>query len=231
MDGPGQEPGPLGPRSIAPGTGANERNDLIESRVECVSITESKIDEQKLQVTFRNNCDRDIVNFLIRYLNASYFQRTYYLRQQQERTSSISVNGFGVEKGFRIEAVIFKDGTGAGMPEKIRSLKLLYEGSRKELEQIIQMIDLRLDSRPVDAKSIVNGLLKDLESLPDENADFKAIGLGGVLLTEGKLDYTQRFLQIQSKANGNTDVIIEQVRNIRSEIQSLLSTYPTPPQP
>jgi hypothetical protein len=215
-------------RSIS-GGGAKveERNDLIESRVSCVPINEAKLDEREfLHVTFKNDCNKDIVNFLFRYLNASQFLSVYSLKQQQERTIAIPVNGHGMERGFRIDAVLFKDGTGEGVPNKIRLLKLLYEGSQKELERIIQMIDHQLDPPPPDAKSLVDGLVKDLQTLQDDNADFKDIGLGGTLLIAGKVHYTHRIQQIAEKSGGDLEIMIDEIKKIRSEIRSILSAYP-----
>lgn len=169
----------------------------------------------------------EFVSVLARYSNASQFRQRSGLKIGEEMIISVPMNLHGLEKGLIIEAVIFENGEGAGIPEKVKGMQMLYSGSRTELERIIGFIDELTTSPSNNAAATWREFRKKLSSLPEHYVDFKKVGLGGMLLMSGRLNYLGRLDQMEN-ANGtdNYEHVTKELGKLKAEIESNLSSYP-----
>ena len=132
-----------------------------------------------------------------------------------------------MEQGLIVEAVLFENGEGDGEPEKIKSLQMVFNGSRNELQKIIEILNSAIENPSENGKTILSEVKKKLEKLPDEYVDFKKVGMGGAMLMMGKLNYYGRISEIEAKKDANdVNFVVGELQKLKTEIEKTLEVYP-----
>ena len=209
------------------GIETRKNNDLVESHSECVAITDIKYTETELIVKLKNICDRKILSAIVKQTNGRNIIYNFRLNADQEYENKNYISGFGVERGFILEAVIFEDGNGSGDAKAVRQIQLFYSSWRNEIEKIYGFIDTIIENPGNDPKQMLQEFKKNIETLPDLFVDFRKIQIGGMVPSE-KGTALQRIYDMEiSKEEKNVAFIITGLNKLKKELGYKLSDIPT----
>ncbi len=202
-------------------------NDLILSKADCVLITSVKHDSGMLNIVMKNNCRENIAAMRIRAMNSSSMLPYFKIEPEKERDFSTPIDGYMVEQGFIVEAVLFDNGSGDGEPEKVKSLQMVFAGSRNELEKILEIINSEFGKLSTNPSAGLKAMKKQIVLLPEDYVDFKKVGMGGILLFSGRANYWGRISEIEAnKEAQNSAFVIKEINKIKVEIGKTIEGYP-----
>ena len=125
------------------------------------------------------------------------------------------------------EAVLYQDGTGDGVPEKVKSLQEVFLRNRKELEHVIATLTAAIDSPQVEVLTNLTDLLNKLSETPDYMYGAELQGIAGVTLTSWKATGMRLVQDIeQAKLRGAPETIRESLQKIKTRFETTLAKYP-----
>lgn len=210
-----------------PGLQAQKANHSVESKVECVQISNFKYEDSSLIVTMKNICQDNIATMRIRAGNSSSMLPIFKIESGKEKDFSISINGYMVEQGFIAEAVLFENGQGSGERDKVESLQMVFLGSINELEKIQRIIAVALENLSDNPKNDLAEIKKQIELMPENYVDFKKVGMGGVMLFSGRSTYWGRITELElHKEAANSEFIFKELQKIKTDIEKTIESYP-----
>jgi hypothetical protein len=125
------------------------------------------------------------------------------------------------------EAVLFQDGTGDGVPEKVKSLQHVFLRNRKELEHVIATLTASIDSPQIEVVTNLTNVLDKLSETPDYMYGVDLQGIAGGTLPSWKATAMHLVQNIQqAKFQGATETIRESLQKIRARFERTLAKYP-----
>ncbi len=221
------------PQSDSARTG-NERNktvkepeNVIESRSDCVKITDYNFVGDELNVTLKNNCCRKILSSIVKQGFARSMLSYFPIEPEKEKKHKVYLGGIGADRAFILEAVIFDNADGSGNAESVKTLQAIYYFSRIELEKILSFIVPHIENPNGNVSQILQSIKRNVETLPNEFFDSRQFNIGGATLFSGKSTYYGRIIEIENNKNGkDIKFVIEELKKLQKDLIATIATYP-----
>jgi len=193
----------------------------VESKVECLIITDYKYENTDITVKVRNICPVLIRSVLFRGTGFS----NMYERADIKPESELEIRAYTL-KGLVVEAVLFENGQGSGDSDRLKALQSVFAASRNEIQKIIEILNPFIENPSGDAKNILKKINKQLEALPMDFFDARKAEIGGAT-PGGKGTAVWRIGEIELKEESNdVEFVIAELRKLKTELEKLAETYP-----
>lgn len=209
----------------------------VESKASALHVLAVTRRDAYLRIKLKNVGDKKISSFRMSYHQSgastliSTIQRSdktalapgevYFYQHLSSPSSPL------VREPLTFEAVLFEDGTGEGVPEKVKSLQELHNASRKELDAVVALLQTAIDSPNVETLSVVDELEKHLSEVPDYMEGVSLSGLAGLFFTSWKMTALTRVREIRRKLHEGEEVKVqEELSVVKEGFAKTLAKFP-----
>jgi hypothetical protein len=125
------------------------------------------------------------------------------------------------------EAVLFEDGTGDGLPDKVKSLQEVFLRNRRELEHVLSTLTVAIESPQIEAAANLVDLLDKLSLTPDYMYGTDLQGIAGLTLPSWKATAMGLVQEIErAKFQGSPESFRESLQKIKTRFEKSLAKYP-----
>jgi hypothetical protein len=210
---------------------------VVESKTQALEILSVARRDHFLLVRIKNVSDKNIYSFRMSYhKNGQALLFSFIM--SDTRTALAPGEVYKYEYPFIsksrpasepliFEAVLFEDGTGDGIADKVKSLQDLYLANRKELEHVIALLQTAIELPDIETIDSLRGLLRKVSETPDYMYGVALSGLTGMTLTLWKATTMHLIQDIEQKKQKDESVNIQdELTKIIERFNKALAKYP-----
>jgi hypothetical protein len=212
----------------------------VVSKAEALQVVSVRRRESSLRLRFKNVSDKNIYAFRMAYYKNGQSMLFSFIGAEEKTFLApgevykydypYPSNTAFAREPLTVEAVLFEDGTGDGLPDKVKSLEDVFLSNRKELEHVIAILQEALTWADIDTMPGLLKLQTDLSKTPDYMYGVDMKGLAGITLTSWKATAMGRVTETQkAKYEGTAAGIRESVTRIKDDFNKSLTKYPRVP--
>jgi hypothetical protein len=209
----------------------------VESKTGALEVVSVARRESFLRMRIRNVSDKKIYSFRMSYhkngtsllfsLCTSDIRTPLAPGEVYEYEHSYIPKSSLAREPLTFEAVLFEDGTGDGVADKVKSLQDLYLANRKELEHVIALFQSETSSPGIETIDGLQGLLSKVSETPDYMYGVAHSGLSGITLTMWKATAMHMIRDIAEKKAKDEGVNIQdELIKVLEGFNKTLSKYP-----
>jgi hypothetical protein len=227
---PGPQPTPVEPvdSSFVP---------QVESKVAALELVSVKRLDFTLRVRVKNVSAKNIYSFRMSYHKSGQSQLFSFIHADDKTFLAPGEiykydypyipNSVFAREPLTFEAVLFEDGTGDGVEDKVKSLQEVFLTNRKELEHVIAILGTALGWTDIDTSPGVNRLLTELSKTPDYMYGVDLKGMAGLILTSWKATAMGRVRDAeQANHERGGGSMREGLQKIKDDFNRSLAKYP-----
>jgi hypothetical protein len=230
--GQGQEPATLSnqaspPQTVEPVDGSFVP--AVESKSQALEIVSATRRDPFIRIRVRNTSDKNIYAFRMRYhKGGAAILHSFVMADTKTMVAPGEVyrydwpfapNSSLAREPLIFEAVIFQDGSGAGEPDKVKSLQDLFLTNMRELEYEIALLDAALNSTNIETTPGLLEFQNKVSETPETLSVEMLSGLGGIVLPSWKGNTMGMIREIDRKKREEQNV------SIREELVKLKERY------
>lgn len=201
----------------------------VESKTQALEVLSVTRAGPFLRIRIKNVSDKNIYSFRMSYHKTGQALLFSFI-MSDSKTALVPGEVYKYEHSFisksslareplTFEAVLFEDGTGDGLADKVKSLQDLYLANRKELEHVIALLQASIDSPDIETVDGLQGLLGKVSETPDYMYGVQLSGLAGLSLTIWKATAMHKIRDIDEKKRKDESV------NIRDELNKIIESF------
>lgn len=208
----------------------------VTSKVDALQIVSVVRHDSFLRVKIRNVSAKDIYSFRMAYYKNGismlfsfiFAERTFLAPGEVYKYEHDYLpNSPFAREPLTFEAVLFEDGTGDGVPDKVKSLQDIFLTNRKELEHVIATLQAAIDSSEVETSEGLLKLQSKLSQTPDYMYRLDMKGIAGITLSSWKATAMHMVNDIQqAKHAGSVESVRESLTRIKDDFNKSLAKYP-----
>ena len=209
----------------------------VQSKAEALQVVSVVRRDPFLRLRLKNVSDKNIYSFRMAYYkNGQSLLFSFVLADEKTFLAPgevykydypYSPNSAFDREPLTFEAVLFEDGSGDGLPDKVKSLQDVFLSNRKELEHVIAILESALTWADIETMPGLSKLLTAFSKTPDYMYGVDMKGLAGMTLSSWKGTAMGRIREIeQAKYDGSAGSIHESLVKLKDDFDKSLAKYP-----
>jgi ribosomal protein L31E len=202
---------------------------VVESKTQALEVLSVTRRDFFLRVRIKNVSDKNIYSFRMSYHKSGQSQLFSFV-MSDTKTALAPGEVYKYDHSFipestlareplTFEAVLFEDGTGDGIPQKVKSLQDLFLANRKELEHVIALFRTAIKAPDIESMDGLQSLLGKVSETPEYSYGVDLSGLAGLTLASWKATAMHMIRDIVEKKLKDENV------NIKAELTSILEGF------
>jgi hypothetical protein len=209
----------------------------VESKTEALQLVSAVRRDPFIRIRLKNVSDKSIYAFRMSYHKSGAAVLFSFIMADDKKALapgevykyeySFSANSTMAREPLTFEAVLFEDGSGAGEANKVKSLQDIFLTNRKQLENVIALLQAAIDSPNVETLSSLPELEKKLSEVPNYMSGVALEGMVGLTLPSWKDTALHLVLDLKRLTQETTGVKIqEELSKIKDRFGKTLAKYP-----